>query len=936
MAYQPKSYKKFVATAATATLVASAIAPVASASFTDVNSNYTNAVDYLVQHGIANGFTETTFGITADIKRGDAAVMIANALGLDTDAAADQGFTDLNTRVAGAVNAIVEAGIANGKTETTFAPDLPITRQEVAKMLANAYGLTATTDAGFEDVNSNWMPYVSALVEAEVAFGYNDTTFGSTDKVTRGQFALFVYRAEGSPIPAPAVASLDINAEGDEFTLVFGEALPEGADLNYVLENYDIQVNGSEITEAQVTALDLKLKSASADMKTVVVSHTDLDELATTLGGTSVSLQIGGKSDVHTFDLTAEVVSVSAINANEIQITFNKELNKASAETEANYTIDTAALAGADAVTLNADKKSVTIKFATDGTGVFLDGLLDNNKAYEVAALKGILAADGTVLESTQSKTILFVDKTAPVLSAITSLENGNVVVSFNERLDVATKPAIVLNEVTVNPTNVTVNANGTVTILATDAAVAGLASGQSYTAVVSGAKDLIGNTMGLVTKTFTYVVKNAEPTLLTATADGETSIELEFDEALSTNLVNNVTVKVYKGAQQITSTPTTADNTTFDLGLSYADVFAAGENSVNLTVVVEGYKDVQGNLGQKITRNVTVTKDVVKPTVTKTAYDAATGEVTLTFSEELDAATQADYAAKMFVTDINGVKYNVVPTISGTGATELLTLADVVAGDKTISFNATEFANGTYALTIQSGALTDTANTANAIATTSVNFTKGNVSDADAPTFDAAVEVVKGQFTASFSEPVKGGAVSGSATALSNYKLNGAALPAGTTIYLNETKDIATITLPANAITTSGVKLLTVNNVQDLSGKAMAETTRTISLTENTNPVLTSAKVVNNSELELTFSENVNNAVALDFSDFEVTVNGIAVTEGVNVIASPSANNKFVIAVTDANLATGTIVVKVADNADATDAAANALVTGTTVTATR
>ena len=36
MANQPKKYKKFVATAATATLVASAIVPVASAAFTDV------------------------------------------------------------------------------------------------------------------------------------------------------------------------------------------------------------------------------------------------------------------------------------------------------------------------------------------------------------------------------------------------------------------------------------------------------------------------------------------------------------------------------------------------------------------------------------------------------------------------------------------------------------------------------------------------------------------------------------------------------------------------------------------------------------------------------------------------------------------------------------------------------------------------------------
>jgi hypothetical protein len=57
MAYQPKSYKKFVATAATATLVASAVAPVAFAAkpaseFTDVAPQYKEAVDYLIDNTI--------------------------------------------------------------------------------------------------------------------------------------------------------------------------------------------------------------------------------------------------------------------------------------------------------------------------------------------------------------------------------------------------------------------------------------------------------------------------------------------------------------------------------------------------------------------------------------------------------------------------------------------------------------------------------------------------------------------------------------------------------------------------------------------------------------------------------------------------------------------------------------------------------------------
>lgn len=225
MAHQPKAYKKFVATAATATLVATAIVPVASAAtaasdFTDVNSNYKDAVSYLVQEGITNGKTATTFGTTENITRGDAAVFIARALELDVDNAKDQGFTDLNNRVKNAVNAIVEAKIAGGKSDTKFDPDANITRQEMAKMLANAYDLTAKENANFKDVNSNWIGYVSALKEAGITLGKTDTTFAPTANLTRGEFALFMYRAEGAPaVGEVALSSVKaVNAKTIEVT----------------------------------------------------------------------------------------------------------------------------------------------------------------------------------------------------------------------------------------------------------------------------------------------------------------------------------------------------------------------------------------------------------------------------------------------------------------------------------------------------------------------------------------------------------------------------------------------------------------------------------------------------------------------------------------------------------------------------------------------
>ncbi|MCM3744112.1 S-layer homology domain-containing protein [Sporosarcina luteola] len=248
-------YKKILATTATSAFVASAIVPAAMAAaptnFTDVNSNYKEAVDYLLAHNITNGISSTEFGTTQNIKRGDAAVFIARALGLNTDTAKDQGFKDLNNRVKGAVNAIVAEGIASGKTKESFAPDQNITRQEMAKMLVNAYNLTAKTTANFKDVNSNWIGFVSALKDNGITLGKTETTFAPEANLTRGEFALFMFRAENleDKVTAPEITSISAT-NPTTATVSFNTKL------------------------ASLKAADVKVKNASTNSNLVVKSAT--------------------------------------------------------------------------------------------------------------------------------------------------------------------------------------------------------------------------------------------------------------------------------------------------------------------------------------------------------------------------------------------------------------------------------------------------------------------------------------------------------------------------------------------------------------------------------------------------------------------------------------------------------------------------------------
>ncbi|RNF39970.1 S-layer homology domain-containing protein, partial [Planococcus salinus] len=252
MAYQPKSYKKFVATAATATLVASAVAPsaladeVSTAAFTDVASQYETAVEYVVSNNIAKGFSDTQFGVNAQIKRGDAAVMIAQAAGLMNEDAPVSGFSDVPERGQLAVNSLKAAGVVNGKSATEFDFHSPITRGEAALMLSRAYELTAeTADIPFTDViGTRYDDAVAALVENEVTDGISATQFGTYQNIKRGDFARFLYRLAEEDTEAPKLSydgdkTIEV-AFGSDFVfpvIVAEDNVDENLTVDSVIEN---------------------------------------------------------------------------------------------------------------------------------------------------------------------------------------------------------------------------------------------------------------------------------------------------------------------------------------------------------------------------------------------------------------------------------------------------------------------------------------------------------------------------------------------------------------------------------------------------------------------------------------------------------------------------------------------------------------------------
>ncbi len=88
--------------------------------------------------------------------------------------------------------------VAKGLADGTFRPDDPVTRAQFASMLVRAMGLPAAREPlGFSDVSTaGWYhEELGAAVKAGIITGYDDGTFRPDDPVTREQVATMLARA---------------------------------------------------------------------------------------------------------------------------------------------------------------------------------------------------------------------------------------------------------------------------------------------------------------------------------------------------------------------------------------------------------------------------------------------------------------------------------------------------------------------------------------------------------------------------------------------------------------------------------------------------------------------------------------------------------------------------------------------------------------------
>ncbi|MNJ48725.1 Endo-1,4-beta-xylanase A precursor [compost metagenome] len=110
-------------------------------TFADVREDHWAAQTIKIMSAmlIANGVSDTQFAPDRSITRAEFAALIVRVLGLDAEGASPFADVTAGDWFASSVAAAYQAGIVNGRTETAFAPNQTISREEMAAMIVRAY-----------------------------------------------------------------------------------------------------------------------------------------------------------------------------------------------------------------------------------------------------------------------------------------------------------------------------------------------------------------------------------------------------------------------------------------------------------------------------------------------------------------------------------------------------------------------------------------------------------------------------------------------------------------------------------------------------------------------------------------------------------------------------------------------------------------------------
>ncbi|WP_156422701.1 Ig-like domain-containing protein [Bacillus sp. FJAT-29937] len=594
--------------------------------------------------------------------------------------------------------------------------------------------------------------------------------------------------------------------------------------------------------------------------------------------------------------LTPKVEKITAAEPKRIKVEFNKAMLAGSgtngAENTSNYSVSGKSI---KSVKLSEDKSAALIE---------LHDPLYSSTSYTVTVKSNIQTATYEALSTSDySTTFTFTDSTKPTVSIVTTDINGNLEIKFSELVDGHSPLSITIDGKLVNYTST--SDTDTLVVRKLELDRIGLQKGKWYSIVMSGARDLVvptPNIMNAYSSTFFYN-SNADtgiPEIKQFQVKDEKIISIEFSEALSTFSANNLAIT--KGVTTIRPSAvkdvSNGARTTFEIELP-ASVFGTNENTVWLNVQVKSYKDLANNEGKTYEQAVSLSKDLNPPTLVNTVYDGYTNEIQVTFNKPLQTGSPVTSKITIYDTNNNPVRATFKSN----------------SGNKMI-IDARSLPDGIYIIDVQAGAIKDSTITQNDNRPFATSVTK-KMDSVKPFVKELIASDVNGQFKVVFSEPI----TDVSATVYTNYLINGVTIPSNSALSINSDKRIVTITLPEGKIATSVPYTVMIQGVKDPSDNMMDNYTGSVTIRDNTKPVLVNA-VREHDNIKLTFSENI---VLSGQANFEIKINDEPVAANLYTVGISSDYRELIITPTTSGMfETGKILIKTTGSSAISDGSGN------------
>ena len=196
-----------------ATILALAALPGTAAGFGDVDDDqyYADPVAWMVQEGVTTGIEAGCFGPTLNVTRGQVATFLHR---LEASLGNDPGpgthpFIDVTASYQQEpVGWLYESGLTTGVSPLSFQPQQSITRGDFAVLLWRYAGAPQVgTSIPFTDVDRPYQRNAIAwLASEDITTGTTPTTFEPDGVVSRAEAATFLYRfvapgADATPLP---------------------------------------------------------------------------------------------------------------------------------------------------------------------------------------------------------------------------------------------------------------------------------------------------------------------------------------------------------------------------------------------------------------------------------------------------------------------------------------------------------------------------------------------------------------------------------------------------------------------------------------------------------------------------------------------------------------------------------------------------------------